>query len=647
MAIIGKLTSEGLTTVRNAIADEGWYIYPTDFAVSETRHYSEYSLVDVNAPLKRLVLSGDVTTIFKAQDKIWLNEETTRKGVYTIDISTYESGADQTTLEVREEIADIADPVTGVIVKQPVTSEITDTKYWFKEVVSSKQSVNSGAIDFICTIPPADENAQLEGMSNLKEVKEIYFFAQDNQQPANKFLIAIGWPESDVYYDPTGSLTFRLQMVLDNIGDTLNFKYTQATEIGEHNLDPNAHPDIQAALQKAGLFVHDASHEFRGQYWDEKSDYESGVSNNKLVYKNSSGNYDLALADGSEKSKVVGITFQDDTKLYTITSGLVQTSYVFDSGKDLYLSSGTAGAITDEITPVKIGLSLGNGLLLLGTVGGGGSGDLQAEELQYTTLLQSSGFEECYYDIFDMPNTVTLSGSPAPVYSSNNSFYEGSSGAVIEQEIVTNAENDLYRFLVHVESDEIAALSAQYQTDKTVLLSPEDQWVSFDLKENITVLEGFKTLKIKITWNGAGNLYSFGVLYQEANYAYTTDTRMLEYLPLTVAYPANTQITLPNNAVYTENNKSLEIYLNGARLTPTVDYDEVNNQTVKFKIALNISDKLIFTEKFGYVDTSIENHNRINLQHNDVGEHILTDEDTGQRYKLSVKSGELILKVTN
>jgi hypothetical protein len=133
---------------------------------------------------------------------------------------------------------------------------------------------------------------------------------------------------------------------------------------------------IEASLNinKAGIFADSADHEYIGQFFDELATFEGTVANNDFVYKNlASGNYHKAQADSLDTLNVVGVA--DVTNGKVISSGFVNIGTAIVANTKIFLSEDTAGAVTATETSVSVGLALGGGVILLGTVGGsGGSG---------------------------------------------------------------------------------------------------------------------------------------------------------------------------------------------------------------------------------------------------------------------------------
>lgn len=124
-------------------------------------------------------------------------------------------------------------------------------------------------------------------------------------------------------------------------------------------------------LELAGIFADSTAHSYVGQFFDEKATFEAGVVDNDLVYYNGI-NYGKADAADLDKKNVIGVA--DVTNSKVISSGFVNVGGSIAANKPVYLSSTTPGEFTDLPTSVSVGVSLGAGLILLGTVGGSGGG---------------------------------------------------------------------------------------------------------------------------------------------------------------------------------------------------------------------------------------------------------------------------------
>jgi len=363
------------------------------------------------------------------------------------------------------------------------------------------------------------------------------------------------------------------------------------------------------------------------------NNFDSSVSDGMLVYKDpTDGLYKPAIADGTIKEKVVGVA--DVTNGIIYVTGIVDITNDYDIGTDLYLSSTTAGAITDQQTNIKIGLSLGNNQVLLGTAIGGGTGigNITDEDLTYEYLLNSSTFEYCYYDTFTKIDTVTTDAT----YSASDFSYQGTSGNTLEATILESSTETYYRFLVHAEYDDTVNPTLEYSIDGG------NNWNTANLDEIVSIEQGFTDLKIRFTWNGDGNIYSFGVLYKDTGFVSVTDTQSFETLDINEDQTAPVTITLPNNMVITDFN-SFEVYLNRLRLINNIDFTQVDNRTIQINVDLHAGDTLAFIQRYGYVDTSVENKARLDYEHNEIGQHIFTDLSTGKKYRLAVDNGDIVL----
>ena len=171
MAVIGILTNIGIQKSIEVINNEGFEIYPTDFAVSSTQ--------------------GDL------------------------------------------------DPIR-------TTSNIDE---WYRATISGAIKVDDKTIEVSCTVPPNQS-------TGTKYIREIYLFARDSNDI--EFLLAIGHPDIEMLYSPSGVSSFKLQIKLNNSdpSELWTWAYTQATEISQHKVDLNAHPDIKRSLQDRILWEH-------------------------------------------------------------------------------------------------------------------------------------------------------------------------------------------------------------------------------------------------------------------------------------------------------------------------------------------------------------------------------------------------------
>jgi len=159
----------------------------------------------------------------------------------------------------------------------------------------------------------------------------------------------------------------------------------------------NAFRDLMEAslgINKAGIFADPSTdHAYVGQFWDENPTFDSAVADDDLVYKHASdGKYYKADGTDENKTNVIGVCADSKTKV--ICSGLIDTGYTaIDANKKIYLSETVLGEITDTEATINVGISLGSGLLLLGTAGGsGGGGTSEFNVFNYTAIAAQTSF---------------------------------------------------------------------------------------------------------------------------------------------------------------------------------------------------------------------------------------------------------------
>lgn len=151
---------------------------------------------------------------------------------------------------------------------------------WFQGLISSRVVTSPNTIKFVCTVPPG-----VIPPNTFKLIQEVYLFGVDTM--SNQFMFAAGQPTVSIVYDPDGSVTLDLEVSLTNvpITDKVIFQFTQATEVSEHNTDPNAHPDTIEAINLAGIFqdAGGVAFEYMGQDFDSKAEF-AGVKATAAPY---------------------------------------------------------------------------------------------------------------------------------------------------------------------------------------------------------------------------------------------------------------------------------------------------------------------------------------------------------------------------
>jgi hypothetical protein len=214
---------------------------------------------------------------------------------------------------------------------------------WFSAPISSRVVIDSNTIKFICTIPPG-------AMGVSRTVREIYIKGVDSLSVP--FIFVIGQPSSPIEYNPSGSLTLELQIALTNadLSSIINFQFTQATEIAEHNTSPNAHSEIVAAINKAGIYYNQGAgpepFKYRGQSFDEKAEWDgvkataaySGVTWT-ADHQGTDGNAIVLLFDGVKTTDQVRAAWNNTNPFNSVSHN--GTGSEIHASNSLSLSGGT------------------------------------------------------------------------------------------------------------------------------------------------------------------------------------------------------------------------------------------------------------------------------------------------------------------
>jgi hypothetical protein len=231
---------------------------------------------------------------------------------------------------------------------------------WFTGPISAVQQIDENTLQFICNIPA---NATTEP----KFTNEIYLYGKSGiDQLGPNYLIAIAQPTSELTYDPDGELRLRLQIKIANmdISRLFQFFYTQATEVNDHNLDPNAHPALKTAMAKAGIHTHIGDRKFVGQTFDGFPNIGGTLNSKSIAYFDTlNDRYEAAVADGSARQYAIGIYLSDTNSI--VSEGIVDWPHQLLPYRQLYLSDSTGGQITLAQTSVKVGFALPNNKIFI------------------------------------------------------------------------------------------------------------------------------------------------------------------------------------------------------------------------------------------------------------------------------------------
>jgi hypothetical protein len=436
MAILGIVTNQGLSNAQLANSGIGFTIIPTSFGLS--------NLAGALDPTRTGPNSGQFFTA-PISGRVVVDNNTVKF------ICTIPPGQTVSLTQIAEVYIYTAGYATGAFsgaAYQAINLGVGGNSI---ELNFNGSSTNQDIVNTWNTANPSNQVALISGSPTA--VSPIGTLMLEGG--GTNVLFAIGEANPTVAYDPTGSVTLELQIAILNSNLTSNivFQFTQATEIAEHNVNPNAHPDIQEALAQAAIFVEAGQEPFSyaGQFYDPKPKFyglyasvtyhgitftanqtgtqgnsialvfdgtstvnqieeawntsnpfntvhdssESGteilpagtatlsggvnyVNNLDLVYIDTDGFYKQALADGSNKSKVVGIADFTYNKVMFLGAIALTTGYPVNT--NLYLSSTTPGAITNAITSVQVGVQIYSSpdvILLLNHGQGGGSASSQ------------------------------------------------------------------------------------------------------------------------------------------------------------------------------------------------------------------------------------------------------------------------------
>jgi hypothetical protein len=231
---------------------------------------------------------------------------------------------------------------------------------WFHGPISAVQKIDTHTLQFICNVPAGVA-------TEPKFSNEVYLYGKSGiNQDGELFLMAIAQPTAELTYDPDGELRLRLQIKINNldVSQLFQFYYTQATEVSDHNLDPNAHPALRSAMGKAGIFPQIGDQKFVGQTFDAFPNIGLTLNNKSIAYFDTLNNrYEAAVADGSNRQFAVGMYLFDQGTV--VTEGMVDWPHQLNPYRPLYLSDTTGGQITLAKTSVKIGFALPNNKIFI------------------------------------------------------------------------------------------------------------------------------------------------------------------------------------------------------------------------------------------------------------------------------------------
>lgn len=269
----------------------------------------------------------------------------------------------------------------------------------------------------------------------------------------------------------------------------------------------------------------------------------------------------------------------------------------------------------------------------------GGEG-FSFEISSYTTLLNSIGYEKLYIDVFSDTGLSTLGGTPIPIHSPSDTSFSGQSGSQISEEVY-NDVTTFFRFYLASKFDTAVGVTAEFSIDDA--MGGGGSWSPCNLDESTIVSAGFTQLQIRLTWNGTGKIFNFGVLYDFGGIIALKKPRVLKTITLTSDVLIGNPLILPDGMSYTLDVDSLQVYNSVGRLIKGVHFDEVNTrQITPVGNDFLTGDIIVFIEEYGYFDMSIDNLTRLNKEHNMSGNHLFVDTVTSLVYQLTIANGRIV-----
>jgi hypothetical protein len=343
MSISSVITTEALDQIQRAQNNNGWYLYPVRFGVSETAGaLSITRTIDtVNPQFYEGLISSRVV---ESETDIKFNTEIppglpggtknvaefylfARGNLFAFSVDT---GTNIVTIptDLWNELVD----GDGIYVESNGTlpAPLSSTTIYY-----AKKEVTSGEI-------------KLYADKALTSLIDITSVGSGSNEIAFQFLLSIGQPSGALPYDPNAGAvrlfpTIRLASV-DTV-DLFQFNYTQAGEISDHNDDINAHPEVL------------------GKTLIRNVTFDAAVDNLEAVYLNTDGNFYPALADGTIKEQNFAGVRQGN--LIVFKGRVDAPAHGLTVGSQLFLSSTIAGDLTTTMSNLLVGLVLDADTLLI------------------------------------------------------------------------------------------------------------------------------------------------------------------------------------------------------------------------------------------------------------------------------------------
>ncbi len=224
---------------------------------------------------------------------------------------------------------------------------------WYTAPISGKIDMSPNTIQCNCTIPPGQS-------LGIEEIQEIYLNAKDIYD--NEFLLFLGQPENTIFYDPSGAVSLRLQITIANIDITAlyEFNYTQANEISDHTVAPNAHISMledrmsehnaNSDANDVAFLVHDTNSDAHSEAF---SDHNVDPNAHEGLLKNLAYR-DVTISHGMVHSAAMG------DKIHCLTSYGECTIYISEGTGEIKVIDEDASCADNNIFIKRNGVTIYN-----------------------------------------------------------------------------------------------------------------------------------------------------------------------------------------------------------------------------------------------------------------------------------------------
>ena len=648
MAIVAIVTNNGLSQSITAQSTNGWYIALSKFELSEisvgsrlplttsrTRstidetpsgpvfYFSPISskiaqsaqLLQVNCTIPPNQ-NGNVATQIT---EIYLFGESPQFDLPSASINTNSHPTAPNTIDLSASFVSMLVDGNTVILKQNAGSTLTGSGLNYDDptgILPIHSGTPVNAVYYVKKIT----STRIKLYTNESLTTQVIFTGTGTgtHKICMEYLFAIGQPSTPIQYDPDGSTMLRLLFNLQNVdvSTIFQFPYTQATEIYDHNLDPNAHPDIQDALNEGGLYVTGASptFEYKGQAFirSTASEIDVAVTNKKPVYwDTATSKYKLARADGTSASKFIGFYFSSDISIRL--HGIIDVGHAFAVNSDVYLSPSVYGGLTTTPSQVKIGRALASGKLLVSALSVGSEVTsltelsdvtlttpssnqilrydgtnwvnvnpdqvqsntiVNIEQVSYQNQMVTNNYNNLYYDLLAQGTLVHVGTGSG--YDSVNRRYNVNSGDTLTSgNLLSIATGTPFtEFRVSATSQTPANMTTQYST-----VSNTGPWTTITLDTDYTIAS-FSSFYLKFTFSTTTNqLNSFGMLFDQS--ATPPVTYNLDDLnDVVITTPTNNQVLTYNGTNWVNSASGVITNLDG--LSDVVITTPTNTQVLQY-----------------------------------------------------------------